>query len=74
VQPEAAPSLSLFDLCSRTNKDRRWKTTTAVESRDTGSFAGRRTERRRGRTNAGILLFSAGSSQFSTDQYTKRFL
>jgi hypothetical protein len=31
VQSEAAPPLSLLDLCSRTNKNKRWETMTGVE-------------------------------------------
>ena len=53
-------TLSLFDLCSRTNKDRRWETMTGVETWEV--FAGRRMERRRGRSNARIL-FSFLNSQ-----------
>jgi hypothetical protein len=66
--------LSLFVLCSRTNKDRRRETTTGVESRDTGSFAGRRTERRRGHWNT-LFFFSFFDSQcYVTTSSTQRFL
>jgi hypothetical protein len=59
VQPEAAPSLSLFDLCSHTNKDRRWETTTGVESRDTGVLpAGARSAAVGARTPESFSLFN----------------